>query len=124
MDEVVAAVRRVTDIMDEISAASQEQSEGIEQVSQAVGQMDQVTQQNASLVQEASAAAASLEEQAGRLEQVVAVFRLSGGASSLPAAETPRTALPSTQPHGDGKKTPPHQSAHRKAVTVEEWEEF
>ncbi|MFQ3788551.1 methyl-accepting chemotaxis protein [Halomonas sp. A29] len=79
MQEVVAAVRRVTDIMDEISAASQEQSDGIEQVTTAVGQMDQVTQQNAALVQEASAAAASLEDQANRLERAVAVFRLSGG---------------------------------------------
>lgn len=76
MQEVVASVKRVTDIMDEISAASQEQSGGIQQVSQAVSQMDEVTQQNASLVQEAAAAAASLEEQAKRLEQVVSVFRL------------------------------------------------
>ncbi|MBF5054493.1 methyl-accepting chemotaxis sensory transducer [Alcanivorax venustensis ISO4] len=74
--EVVAAVKRVTDIMDEISAASQEQSGGIEQVSQAVSQMDEVTQQNASLVEEASSAAASLEEQARRLEQAVSIFQL------------------------------------------------
>ncbi|SNY98070.1 methyl-accepting chemotaxis protein [Halomonas sp. hl-4] len=78
MSDVVTAVRRVTDIMDEISAASQEQSDGIEQVSQAVGQMDQVTQQNASLVQQATAAASSLEEQANRLEEAVAVFKLVG----------------------------------------------
>ena len=76
MKEVVASVKRVTDIMDEISAASHEQSGGIEQVSQAVSQMDEVTQQNASLVQEAAAAAASLEEQAMQLEQAVSVFRL------------------------------------------------
>lgn len=82
MKEVVAAVKRVTDIMDEISAASQEQSGGIQQVSQAVSQMDQVTQQNAALVQEAAAAAASLEDQAQRLEQVVSVFRLAADAGS------------------------------------------
>lgn len=76
MKEVVASVKRVTDIMDEISAASHEQSGGIEQVCQAVSQMDEVTQQNASLVQEAAAAAASLEEQAVQLERAVAVFRL------------------------------------------------
>ncbi|MBL7251687.1 methyl-accepting chemotaxis protein [Alloalcanivorax sp. C16-2] len=76
MKEVVAAVKRVTDIMDEISAASQEQSGGIEQVSQAVSQMDEATQQNASLVEQAGAAAASLEEQAKRLERAVAIFRL------------------------------------------------
>ncbi|KPQ25038.1 MAG: methyl-accepting chemotaxis protein [Halomonas sp. HL-48] len=78
MSDVVTAVRRVTDIMDEISAASQEQSDGIEQVGQAIGQMDQVTQQNASLVQQATAAASSLEEQANRLEEAVAVFKLVG----------------------------------------------
>ncbi len=76
MTEVVAAVKRVTDIMDEISAASQEQSAGIEQVSQAVSQMDEVTQQNAALVEQAGAAAASLEQQARRLEEAVAIFRL------------------------------------------------
>lgn len=79
MRDVVSSVRRVTDIMDEISAASQEQSSGIEQVNQAVVQMDEVTQQNAALVQEASSAASSLEEQAARLESVVASFRLAEG---------------------------------------------
>ncbi|KOC88741.1 methyl-accepting chemotaxis protein [Winslowiella iniecta] len=77
MTEIVDAVRRVTDIMAEIAAASDEQSRGIQQVSQAVTEMDNVTQQNASLVEEASAAAASLEQQAARLTQAVAAFRLS-----------------------------------------------
>jgi methyl-accepting chemotaxis protein-3 (ribose and galactose sensor receptor) len=63
MNEIVDAVKRVTDIMLEIAAASDEQSRGIVQVSQAISEMDKVTQQNASLVEEASAAAASLEEQ-------------------------------------------------------------
>ena len=76
MGEIVEAVRRVTDIMAEIAAASDEQSRGIQQVSLAVTEMDNVTQQNASLVEEASSAAASLEDQAGRLTQAVAVFRL------------------------------------------------
>ncbi|SOZ70621.1 chemotaxis sensory transducer protein [Cupriavidus taiwanensis] len=76
MEEIVAAVRRVTDIMGEISAASAEQSSGIEQVNQAVTQMDTVTQQNAALVEEAAAAAGSLEEQAQRLKEAVATFRL------------------------------------------------
>ncbi len=76
MDEIVDSVKRVTDIMAEITAASQEQSSGIEQVNQAITQMDQVTQQNAALVEEAAAAAASLQEQAGRLSQVVSVFKL------------------------------------------------
>ncbi|MBR7539686.1 methyl-accepting chemotaxis protein, partial [Mycobacterium tuberculosis] len=73
MGEIVQAVRRVTDIMNEISAASQEQTTGIEQVNQAVAQMDQVTQQNAALVEEAAAAAGALEEQAQKLKRVVAV---------------------------------------------------
>jgi methyl-accepting chemotaxis protein-3 (ribose and galactose sensor receptor) len=76
MGEIVEAVRRVTDIMSEIAAASDEQSRGIQQVSQAVTEMDNVTQQNASLVEEASAAAASLEDQAGKLTHAVAAFRL------------------------------------------------
>ncbi|VVD62874.1 Methyl-accepting chemotaxis protein I [Pandoraea iniqua] len=76
MEEIVQAVKRVTDIMGEISAASAEQSGGIEQVNRAVTQMDEVTQQNAALVEEAAAAAGSLEEQANRLKSVVSVFRL------------------------------------------------
>ncbi len=74
IDEVVVAVKRVTDIMSEISAASDEQSSGIEQVNQAVNQMDEVTQQNAALVEEAAAAALSLEEQAQLLRDAVASF--------------------------------------------------
>nr|WP_163502331.1 methyl-accepting chemotaxis protein [Halomonas socia] len=94
--EVVASVKRVNDIMDEISAASQEQSSGIEQVNQAVSQMDEVTQQNAALVQQASSAAASLEEQAARLETVVSTFRLADGGSpvSRPAPKAPATSAP------------------------------
>jgi methyl-accepting chemotaxis protein len=76
MSEVVDSVKRVTDIMAEITAASHEQSTGIEQVNQAVGQMDQVTQQNAALVEEAAAAADSLKDQAANLAQVVSVFKL------------------------------------------------
>ncbi|WP_349657557.1 methyl-accepting chemotaxis protein [Xanthomonas sp. 10-10] len=75
MGEVVASVQRVTDIMGEISAASQEQSAGIEQVNQTVTQMDETTQQNAALVEEATAAARALEEQATQLTDAVAVFK-------------------------------------------------
>ncbi|CNI63156.1 HAMP domain-containing protein [Yersinia mollaretii] len=78
MSEIVTAVTHVTDIMGEIASASDEQSRGISQVAQAVSEMDNVTQQNASLVQEASAAAASLEQQAEVLTQAVAVFHLNG----------------------------------------------
>ncbi|MEC5218972.1 methyl-accepting chemotaxis protein [Actimicrobium sp. GrIS 1.19] len=76
MDEIVGSVRRVTDIMAEIEAASREQTQGIEQINQAITQMDQVTQQNAALVEEAAAAATSLQEQASSLSQVVSVFKL------------------------------------------------
>ncbi|WP_374046110.1 methyl-accepting chemotaxis protein [Massilia sp. R2A-15] len=76
MDQVVSSIRRVTDIVSEIALASQEQTDGIEQVNQAIGQMDQVTQQNAALVEESAAAAESMQEQAGKLAQVVGVFKL------------------------------------------------
>ncbi|SFB22033.1 methyl-accepting chemotaxis protein [Collimonas sp. OK607] len=76
MGEIVASVRRVTDIMGEITAASQEQTSGIDQINQAISQMDQVTQQNAALVEEAAAAAASLQDQAGALAEVVSGFKL------------------------------------------------
>jgi methyl-accepting chemotaxis protein len=76
INEIVKSVRRVTDIMSEISAASQEQSTGIEQVNTAVSQMDQVTQQNAALVEEAAAAAQSMAEQAAGMREAVAVFKV------------------------------------------------
>ncbi len=82
MQEIVSAVKRVTDIISEIAAASQEQSSGIEQVNQAVTSMDQTTQQNAALVEQAAAAAESLQEQSGSLSEAVAVFTLSGHGSS------------------------------------------
>ena len=93
MDEVVGSVRRVADIMQEITAASSEQSAGIEQVNQAVVQMDQVTQQNAALVEEAAAAAESLQDQAHALTELVGVFRLGGQADGAPAAAGKVTPL-------------------------------
>ena len=108
MSDIVGAVTRVTDIMGEIASASDEQSRGIDQVGQAVTEMDRVTQQNASLVEESAAAAASLEEQASRLSQAVAVFRIPRAAPSAmavrqPSAKpvsTPRKAI--AAPAGDG----------------------
>ncbi|MDR6394611.1 methyl-accepting chemotaxis protein [Herbaspirillum seropedicae] len=78
MTEVVASVKRVTDVVAEITAASGEQSDGIEQINQAIVQMDEVTQQNAALVEEAAAAAQSLQEQSNRLQETVSIFKLSG----------------------------------------------
>ncbi len=77
MGDIVNAVTRVTDIMGEIASASDEQSRGIDQIGQAVAEMDRVTQQNASLVEESASAAASLEEQASMLTQAMSVFVLS-----------------------------------------------
>ncbi|WP_426144939.1 methyl-accepting chemotaxis protein [Polaromonas sp. DSR2-3-2] len=96
MDEIVGSVKRVTDIMAEIEAASREQTQGIEQINQAITQMDQVTQQNAALVEEAAAAAASLQEQAQGLSQVVGVFQL-GSEQGNRAASQPM-AVPQTTP--------------------------
>ncbi|MEG0000779.1 MAG: methyl-accepting chemotaxis protein [Comamonas sp.] len=83
MTEVVGAIRRVTDIMGEISAASSEQSTGVAQVGEAITQMDQTTQQNAALVEQSAAAADSLQRQAQELVQAVAVFRLDDGHASV-----------------------------------------
>ena len=76
MQEIVGSVRRVTDLIGEISAASIEQSQGIEQVNRTVTQIDESTQQNAALVEEATASARSMEDQAAGLVQLVAHFRL------------------------------------------------
>ena len=93
MGEIVNAVTRVTDIMGEIASASDEQSRGIDQVGLAVSEMDRVTQQNASLVEESAAAAAALEEQASRLTQAVTVFRIKQDAREL-AQNTPAPKAP------------------------------
>ncbi|PUE98216.1 methyl-accepting chemotaxis protein [Xanthomonas oryzae pv. oryzicola] len=96
MAEIVASVQRVTDIMGEISAASQEQSSGIEQVNQTITQMDETTQQNAALVEEATAAARSMEEQAGHLAEAVSVFKLDQ--SAAPVAQTARVRPIASRP--------------------------
>ncbi|MGB9096111.1 methyl-accepting chemotaxis protein [Erwinia sp.] len=97
MHDIVNAVVRVTDIMGEIASASDEQSRGIDQIGLAVTEMDRVTQQNASLVQESAAASASLEEQASRLSQAVAVFKI-GQQTLLPAASKLLKAAPAALP--------------------------
>ncbi|CAB3692856.1 hypothetical protein LMG26690_02198 [Achromobacter animicus] len=87
MQEIVSSVQRVTDIMGEIAAASAEQADGIEQVNRAVSQMDEVTQQNAALVEEAAAAAGSMQDQSADLTRAVSAFRLPGGAERVLAVE-------------------------------------
>ena len=127
MDEIVNAVKRVTDIMGEISAASTEQSQGIEQVNQAVAQMDETTQQNAALVEEAAAAAESLQDQAGSLAQAVAVFKLDGGGGRIshalaasPARRAPAERAPLTGPERAMRRLSPNANAG----PDDEWEEF
>jgi len=113
MEEIVGSVRRVTDIMGEITAASQEQTSGIEQINQAITQMDQVTQQNAALVEEASAAAQALQEQAHGLSQVVATFKLDD--DDQPAAAQPKPVPVQVRPVQPAR---PAQPPARRAIAA------
>ncbi|MFM9437346.1 methyl-accepting chemotaxis protein [Janthinobacterium sp. CG_23.3] len=125
MDDIVASVQRVTDIMGEISSASHEQEIGIEQIHQAITEMDGVTQQNAALVEEAAAAAGSLNDQAAVLAQAVSIFKLD-------AAQTARTPAPRAKaavaaPLRPAPKRPapaPAKKAPTPARGADEWEEF
>jgi len=134
MDEIVDGVARVADIMAEITAASQEQSDGIGQVNQAINQMDQATQQNAALVEEAAAAAKSLQDQAGTLAKAVSAFRIGAGAA-LPAAVRPVPSIAVVVPRAGATKHPVSGNALvHKPITVSSkrvsskgvdgWEEF
>jgi methyl-accepting chemotaxis protein len=123
MNEIVAAVKRVTDIMSEISAASNEQSAGIEQVNQAVTEMDDMTQQNAALVEEAAAATEAMQGQASTLMEAVSVFKLDGVRGSARAAVAKSTASPPAS-----AAVIPH-TRQRKLVKTKEgkggdWKEF
>jgi methyl-accepting chemotaxis protein len=143
MNEVVSSIRRVTDIMGEISAASNEQSQGVSQVGEAVVQMDHTTQQNAALVEEIAAAASSLKTQAEDLVQIVAVFKLSptsgqaaaprsrpeiskrSGSSVSPrpvAAKGPALAAKPKVLLGSSKPSAPIKVA--KSDAADEWESF
>ena len=124
MEEIVTSIRRVTDIMSEITAASVEQSAGIEQVNLAITQMDEVTQQNAALVEEAAAAAESLEEQAQNLSVSVATFKLDeSGMATRHAQPGRRLAVPAA---ALARKAPVKKvSTKPQASTADgDWEEF
>ena len=118
--------------MSEIAAASQEQSAGIEQVNQAVGQMDEMTQQNAALVEEAAAAAESLQDQAGKLAEAVSVFKLESGAysvrSELPVLKDVVAAKPAARKGGKPVAVPAAVARPKKLAVAggsnDEWEEF
>ncbi|MFA7243053.1 MAG: methyl-accepting chemotaxis protein [Sulfuricellaceae bacterium] len=134
MEEIVTSIKRVTDIMAEIAAASGEQSAGIEQVNQAITQMDEVTQQNAALVEQAAAAAESLEEQAQNLSASVSLFKLDAKSSSGVAAVR-SVAKPSVGAYAGVSRKPPPATGHAPARHAaqpkhvakpddEEWQEF
>ena len=127
MQDIVDSVKRVTDIMGEISIATREQSSGIEQVNQAIGMMDQVVQQNAALVEESASAAASLEEQASGLSQVVSIFKLDTAHTPVvpvvPAAPV-RKAVAAARPAGKPVPKPAAAKLARATPADEAWEEF
>ncbi|MBS0309069.1 MAG: MCP four helix bundle domain-containing protein [Proteobacteria bacterium] len=148
MGEIVDSIRRVTDIMGEITAATQEQTSGIEQISQAITQMDNVTQQNAALVEQAAAASHAMQDQAAKLARVVSVFKLSTGAASAGQSavvartaqitQTARTARPAqvkqspkpaagiAPPAAGTAVAPPRPRAATKQIATagDDWEEF
>ena len=119
MGEIVDSVRRVTDIISEISAASTEQTGGIDQINVAITEMDQVTQQNAALVEEAAAAAEAMQERAAHLAQMVSVFQLAGG-QTVPAT----LAAPAARPRIAATRAPTRPAvratapAHSRAVAT------
>ncbi|MES2104000.1 MAG: methyl-accepting chemotaxis protein [Pseudomonadota bacterium] len=127
MDEIVTSVKHVADIMSEITAASQEQSSGIEQVNLAITQMDEMTQQNAALVEQAAAAAESMQEQAAALAQAVSVFKLNSAASRPMAAPVPKTKKTAAKVAPVKKLSMPKPAAAKKSMQTEStdsWEEF
>jgi methyl-accepting chemotaxis protein len=143
MQEIVASVKRVTDIMGEISAASEEQSGGIDQVNRAVVQMDETTQQNAALVEQAAAAAGSLRDQTQHLTQVVSMFKLGNAqavAQAVPAAQAIQApahapalapapaarakARPASPPPALPRPEPKPRAAAKLAEATDDWESF
>ncbi|MES2264515.1 MAG: methyl-accepting chemotaxis protein [Pseudomonadota bacterium] len=131
MGDIVDSINRVTGIMGEITSASQEQTAGIEQINMAIAQMDEVTQQNAALVEQAAAASQSMQEQAGSLATVVAFFKTGAAAADTPADAPRRTpgAVPTPRPAQARLETrpAPAQAARQRAPARQperEWEEF
>ena len=131
MGDIVSSIQRVTDIMEEITSASQEQTLGIEQINAAIAQMDEVTQQNAALVEQAAAASQSMQEQAGNLATVVGFFKT--GTHAVAAQPVARRAAPAPAPVAAVKaakpvvKAPTAKPAQRLAPSKpaeSDWEEF
>ena len=131
MAQVLHSIQRVTDLMGEISSASDEQSAGVAQVGKAVSQMDQVTQQNAALVEESAAAAASLRTQAQQLVQAVSIFQLGGHAAQLSStAPLPQPPVRARKPAPATAALPARQAAravqpvHKQAQEQDDWVSF
>jgi len=124
MEQVVNSIRRVTDIMAEITSASQEQTGGIEQVNGAIGQMDEATQQNAALVEEAAAAAGALQDQATRLAEAVGIFKIAGGAMIAPAPALARSSPVPIRRQLSAAKPALRRPARQPVHTADDWEEF
>ncbi len=126
MSEIVDSVQRVTTIMREITLASNEQSTGIEQVNQAITQMDEVTQQNAALVEQAAAAAEALQDQAAHLAQVVGVFKLDGAIAMLAAAPVRPSIAVKSRPAARVALPKPARatSAASRPAAHDDWDEF
>jgi len=130
MGLIVTSIKQVADIMGEITAATLEQSHGIEEVNAAIGQMDEMTQQNAALVEEAAAAAESMQEQATRLAEAVAIFKLAGDEFAKRAAPPPRKAKPAVPARSTAvvAAAPAAQAPKKKlaaaAPSGDDWEEF
>ncbi len=122
MEQVVESIRRVTDIMAEITHATREQTDGIEQVNQAIGLMDEATQQNAALVEESAAAAGAMQEQAAKLAQAVGVFKLDAQTPVLAAPAPVRASA--ARPQRITRAVKPAKPAPSTKASAEEWETF
>jgi len=130
LEEIMTSVKKVSDIIAEIAAASMEQSEGIEQVNKAISQMDEMTQQNAALVEEAAAASESMGEQAGNLNEMVGFFKTGNSAVSHSGVERRKDARPwGGQPVATAEpdktvSAARHQKVVHSSTDESEWEEF
>ncbi|KQV59339.1 MULTISPECIES: methyl-accepting chemotaxis protein [unclassified Duganella] len=132
MKEIVTSIQRVTDIMGEITSATQEQTAGLEQIHQAINEMDTITQQNVALVEEAASASTALQDQANSLSKIVSVFQIDGQRREHPAAVQARAVIQAvrTRPALPAKARPAQRDgkapASRKVANsqVGDWEEF
>jgi len=123
MSRIVESVKLVADLMSEIAAASHEQSQGIGQINQSITSMDDATQQNAALVEEAAAAAKSLQDQAAHLAHVVSVFKLDE--REAPPAPMVRKSAPVVRAAAPkAVAAPAEKPAPKRQPATEDWEEF